>query len=69
MRPINAYQLTRKPFTGDIVAFRPPSGEGDLLVRRVAAIEGEEMVSDEPEDVSFKLPEGSFLAQNTNTRI
>ena len=46
-------------FTGDIVAFRPPEGtDGDVLVRRVAAVEGEEMTSDDPDDEDFRLPEG-----------
>lgn len=46
-------------FLGDVVAFRPPPGiEGSLLVRRIAAVEGEEMVSDDPEDTAFTLPSG-----------
>ena len=47
-------------FPGDVVAFHPPDNtEGEPIVRRVAAIEGEEMVSDDPADEAFRLPEGS----------
>lgn len=46
-------------FAGDVVAFRPPPGvSGDLLIRRVAAVEGEEMISDDPEDSAFHLKPG-----------
>lgn len=53
--------------TGDVVAFKPPLGtEGSLLVRRVAAVGGEEMVSDNPEDKAFTLKPGQcwVLADN-----
>ena len=46
-------------FPGDVVAFHPPDNtEAEPVVRRVAAIEGEEMVSDDPADETFRLPEG-----------
>ena len=46
-------------FAGDVVAFKPPPGvDGDLLIRRVAAVEGEEMISDDPEDAAFHLKPG-----------
>lgn len=46
-------------FAGDIVAFKPPPGvDGDLLIRRVAAVEGEELISDDPEDEAFHLKQG-----------
>lgn len=48
-------------FAGDVVAFKPPPGvDGDLLIRRVAAVEGEEMISDDPEDEAFHLKPGTF---------
>lgn len=57
-----------------VVAFQSPwnnttSGEQiapNVLVRRVAAAEQHEMVSDDPEEVSFFLPEGTcwVLADN-----
>ncbi len=51
---------TGNVFLGDVVAFRPPPGmDGSLLVRRIAAVEGEEMVSDDPEDTAFTLPSGA----------
>ena len=47
-------------FAGDIVAFKPPPGvDEDLLIRRVAAVEGEEMISDDPEDEAFYLKPGT----------
>lgn len=44
---------------GDTVALQSPlSAEQQILVRRLAAVEGEEMVSDEAEVQSWPLPEG-----------
>mmetsp|Transcript_29878 Transcript_29878/g.53491 ORF Transcript_29878/g.53491 Transcript_29878/m.53491 type:complete len:211 (-) Transcript_29878:269-901(-) len=54
-------------FVGDVVAFHSPlEGKGGYLVRRVAATEGEEMVSDAPEDEGFTLDTGTcwVLADN-----
>lgn len=58
-------------FVGDVVAFnsplsRPDPSEAHVIVRRIAATEGEEMVSDDPEDVSWRVPEGHcwVLADN-----
>lgn len=49
-------------YTGDVVAFKPPPGiDGSLLVRRVAAIEGDQMVSDDPEDQAFKVASGEYF--------
>ena len=48
-------------FAGDVVAFKPPPGvDGDLLIRRVAAVEGEEMISDDPKDKAFHLKSGAI---------
>ena len=53
----------RSVFTGDVVAFTSPLAQqqqlnNNVLVRRIAATEGDEMVSDDPQDVSFSLPQG-----------
>ena len=46
-------------YVGDTVALQSPlSAEQQVLVRRLAAVEGEEMVSDEAETESWPLPEG-----------
>ena len=46
-------------YAGDTVALQSPlSAEQQVLVRRLAAVEGEEMVSDEADLQSWSLPEG-----------
>ena len=46
-------------YTGDIVALQSPlTAERQVLVRRLAAVEGEEMVSDDPDLESWSLPDG-----------
>ena len=53
----------RSVFTGDVVAFTSPLAQQQqhsVLVRRVAASEGDEMVSDDADDVPFSLPEGAL---------
>lgn len=55
-------------FTGDIVAFtsplaRQPQQDQNVLVRRVAAIEGAEMISDDSDDVPFNLPSGVWYVR------
>ncbi len=53
---------------GDVVAFNSPmdASKAHVMVRRVAALEGSEMVSDEPEDEAFVVPPGHawVLADN-----
>ena len=54
----------RAVFAGDVVAFNSPlSGPGaeHLMVRRVAAVEGEELVTDDPADGSYTIPAGEQL--------
>ncbi|KAK2076698.1 hypothetical protein QBZ16_005458 [Prototheca wickerhamii] len=57
-------------FVGDMVALHSPlapvASAQNVLVRRVAAMEGDEMVSDDPETEPFSLPEGTcwVLADN-----
>ena len=51
----------RAVFAGDVVAFNSPvagPGAEHLMVRRVAAVEGEELVTDDPADGSYTIPEG-----------
>lgn len=46
-------------YIGDVVAFHAPfrdEGNQGIMVRRVAAMEGQEMTSDDPEDVPFRIP-------------
>ncbi len=55
---------TRSVFPGDVVAFPSPvppldSARENILVRRVAAIEGQELVTDDPEEDSYILPPGA----------
>lgn len=57
-------RLFRRPtfrdlYVGDTVALQSPlSAEQQILVRRLAAVEGEEMVSDEADTESWSLPGG-----------
>ena len=51
----------RTIFSGDVVAFNSPlapASDSSIMVRRVAAVEGEELVTDDPSDSSFTIPEG-----------
>lgn len=48
----------RYVFVGDVVMLKDPQNEKQELVRRVAAIEGEEMVSSKDEDEPFQLDPG-----------
>lgn len=55
----------RAVFTGDVVAFNSPlagPGAEHLMVRRVAAVEGEELITDDPVDGSYTIPEGEACA-------
>ncbi|GAB4819536.1 hypothetical protein N2152v2_006582 [Parachlorella kessleri] len=62
-------------FTDDVVAFTSPfaasavapiAAPGSVMVRRVAAVEGDEMVSDDAEEEGFQIPQGHcwVLADN-----
>ena len=55
----------RSVFVGDVVAVQSSGSEG-LFVRRIAAVEGDEMVSEKPDDKAFILPQGQcwVLADN-----
>lgn len=71
MRLLPRPAARRTVFDGDVVALTSPlpgSPEScQVMVRRVAALEGDEMVSDEPEvDGSFRIPDGHcwVLADN-----
>lgn len=53
---------TKNIFVGDVVAVQSPLSRSaavqpqEVLVRRVAAVEGDEMVSDDPDVEAFELP-------------
>ena len=55
----------RTVFSGDVVAFNSPlasgSGAENIMVRRVAAVEGEELITDDPADASYTIPEGALF--------
>jgi hypothetical protein len=59
----------RSIMLGDVVAFHSPlaqpSDEQHVMVRRVAALEGTEMVSDSSEDEAFEVPKVSSSAART----
>jgi hypothetical protein len=64
MRLIPRPAAQRSVFDGDVVAFRSPlvspGATPPVMVRRVAALEGEELVTDEPEeDESVVIPKVS----------
>jgi hypothetical protein len=52
-------ELCRSVFVGDVVMLKDPRNPETKLVRRVAALEGEEMVSTNAEDEPFKLATGT----------
>lgn len=47
--------LNRELFVGDIVLLKDPEKSDDLIVRRLAAMEGYEMVSTDEKDEPFVL--------------
>jgi hypothetical protein len=46
-------------FVGDVVMLKDPQNPERELVRRVAALEGEEMESSDPDDQPFRLDRGT----------
>lgn len=59
--------LTQNHTYPQVIAFQSPLGDqAHVLVRRVAAGEGHEMISDDPDETSFRLPPGTcwVLADN-----
>ncbi|KAG2437689.1 hypothetical protein HYH02_011068 [Chlamydomonas schloesseri] len=65
----------RNVLVGDVVAFHSPLATLDdtthVMVRRVAAVEGQEMVSSSDVEPPFVIPSGHcwVLADNTNLRV
>ena len=51
----------RSVFVDDVVAFTSPLQDSSVMVRREAALEGEEMVSSQAEDEPFNLPAGTHV--------
>ena len=52
-------ELHRSVFVGDVVMLKDPQNPERELVRRVAALEGEEMESSDPDDQPFRLDRGT----------
>jgi hypothetical protein len=52
----------RSIFSGDVVAFSSPLSPNadNIMVRRVAAVEGDELITDDPSDGSYTIPEGLY---------
>lgn len=50
---------SRSVFVGDVVMLKDPQNPERELVRRVAALEGEEMESSDPDDQPFRLDRGT----------
>ncbi|KAG0581498.1 hypothetical protein KC19_4G257000 [Ceratodon purpureus] len=50
---------SRSVFVGDVVMLKDPQNPERELVRRVAALEGEEMESSDPNDEPFRLDRGT----------
>jgi hypothetical protein len=46
-------------FVGDVVMLKDPENSEKELVRRVAALEGDEMLSSKEDEASFKLKPGT----------
>jgi hypothetical protein len=58
-------------YVGDVVAFNSPLHPPDMqnvMIRRVAAMEGDEMVSDDPEDTPFFIPPGVSMGSTASAR-
>ncbi len=51
--------LCRSVFVGDVVMLKDPENSEKELVRRVAALEGDEMLSSKEDETSFKLKPGT----------
>jgi hypothetical protein len=47
--------LHRQVFVGDVVLLKDPEKSDDLIIRRLAALEGYEMVSNDEKDEPFVL--------------
>ena len=60
MRLLPRAEQGRTVFVDDVVAFNTPfaAGSDGVMVRRVTALEGEEMVSSDKDDEAFELPQG-----------
>lgn len=60
----------RRVFVGDVVVFKDPQNSDNYLVRRLAAIEGYEMVSKDEKDEPFVLEKDQcwVLADNENLK-
>ncbi|XP_051141975.1 uncharacterized protein LOC127258935 isoform X2 [Andrographis paniculata] len=59
----------RRVRIGDVVVLKDPANPNNYLVRRVAAVEGHEMVSDNPDDDSFVLARDHCWVLADNKRL
>mgnify|MGYP003702241877 CR=1 FL=1 len=62
--------LHRQVFVGDVVLLKDPEKSDDLIVRRLAALEGYEMVSNDEKDEPFVLDKDQcwVLADNQSLK-
>ncbi|KAH7292832.1 hypothetical protein KP509_28G000800 [Ceratopteris richardii] len=60
---------SRSIFVGDVILFKDPLDEEQERVRRVAAMEGDQMVSTDPNDLPFALDEGHCWVISDNNSI
>ncbi|EFJ05088.1 hypothetical protein SELMODRAFT_272208 [Selaginella moellendorffii] len=56
-------------FIGDVVVFKDPQDTAQALVRRVAALEGDELVSTDEKDEPFTLEEGQCWVVSDNEAL
>ncbi|GAB2282242.1 hypothetical protein Dimus_016792 [Dionaea muscipula] len=68
VRKIPAPDLTHV-FVGDVVVFKDPEKANDYLVRRLAAVEGYEMVSTDEKDEPFVLEEDQCWVLSDNEKL
>lgn len=59
----------RSVFVGDVVVLKDPLNPEQERVRRVAAIEGDKMVSTDETDIPFELEQGSCWVVCDNTSV
>lgn len=65
----NGFILFRRVFVGDVVILKDPEKSDDYLVRRLAAIEGYEMVSTDEKDKPFVLEEDECWVVSDNEAL
>ncbi|KAJ6953692.1 hypothetical protein NC652_005426 [Populus alba x Populus x berolinensis] len=66
---IDRLSLSRRVFVGDVVLLKDPEKSDDFLVRRLAAIEGYEMVSADEKDDPFVLDKDECWVLADNDKL